>query len=416
MNLNRATVLTIVAAVEVAVLLFFFARWYSRRWGWRTTAGRVRGYVRASLADLIRPARERYRFARAVRAVAHRLTDPELGANVLRGQTIAAERLALTPGAQTYAARLTRQSLQLAVAGPQPASVPPGWSDRDGWWAAPRGALAPDPTQPLLPPPAGYVVIGADPAGVTFLDLDQAPGVVEVTGPPRAVYSLLCAIAAQFSDVLPRGADTEVIVTDGVHPLFHGPTLSAALNRLTTRTTLSTEPRRTVLICGRLSAGDAARVITLTSGLPSLRVLTAGPYSGRRWRLPVTEDGRIEAHELGVRTDSAPVAKGVARALRRLNARGRGHRIEPGPRGAQATPTGSAVGDRAPEPTTPHRPTTPPEPAVVPAPTTTPEPTTPPEPASIAVPLPIWDLEEPDPQPGELNGPSASSAVADHRS
>ncbi len=55
-GLSRTTVLTVVTAIEIAVLLFFFVgRWYSRKYGWRKVFRRSWHYLRDTVTDLAGP-------------------------------------------------------------------------------------------------------------------------------------------------------------------------------------------------------------------------------------------------------------------------------------------------------------------------------------------------------------------------
>lgn len=189
----------------------------------------------------------------------------------------------------------------------------------DGWWATTREDLI---TRPDDAPEGadrdlttGHVAIGCDRGRVTYLDLLEAPGAVEVTGPDRAVRSLVWAVAGQLVQRAHRSHDLDVIVAGGLRPGFAGPSVTSALR------TISESPyqehRFVVLVCGPLSPPEADLLTRELPGLPDLRVVVAGPYAGRRWSLPVSATGRIDAPTLRIHTDSAPVERAVTLAVRR---------------------------------------------------------------------------------------------------
>ncbi|MBT0772307.1 hypothetical protein KIH74_25405 [Kineosporia sp. J2-2] len=350
-SFNRTTVLTIVLIVEVLVVLFFVARWYSRKWGWRSTFRRVRAYVRGTLADLAAPVVQLYRFGRNVRAIAAQLEDPELGGVLHSATASAGAELAVEPDARSYAATLSQRGVSLAIAGPARPLPPAPWSERQGWWSVPRTAIAPSPADAMDPGLAGHLVIGAQRGDVTLIDLERAPGVVEIAGPPRPVYSLLCGVAAQLSSRLTGNSGVEVIVTAGVHPLFRGQKLRTVLEALYERAAQPPAGHQIVLVCGHLSPHDADMITALTPAMPSLRVVTAGPYPGRRWKLPVTAAGRVEAPELGLSTDSAPLERGIARALKRRAANPQRPTVTLVPPSGPAGPGSPGTGTTVPQPT-----------------------------------------------------------------
>ncbi|GAB3239971.1 hypothetical protein [Kineosporia babensis] len=317
-SLSRTTVLTVVLLVEVAVIGFFVARWYSRRWGWKSTFGRIRRYVGATFADLFAPAVQLYRFGRNVRLIAAQLTDPELGGALRLATGDAQDQLAGEPDSSPFAARISSGSVSLGISGLH--RVTPGrpWKARENWWQAPRSALTVGPgsgedfDDVVIAP----VVIGAEHGVVTVLDLLRAPGVIEVIGPNRPVGSLICAVAAQLASGLNTFEPMDVVVASGLHPRFSGPRPIEVLRDLDARSRAEGyQDRFTVLLCGPLNDAEADLLTALIPRLPLLRVMLAGPYDGRRWKLPITESGRIEAPELGLFTDSTPVERAVARAL-----------------------------------------------------------------------------------------------------
>ncbi|GLY17666.1 hypothetical protein LWF15_09200 [Kineosporia rhizophila] len=421
-SLSRTTVLTVVLLVEVAVVLFFVARWYSRRWGWKSTFGRIRRYLRATFADLVRPAVQVYRFGRNVRLIAAQLNDPELGGVLRTGLGDANARLAGEPDTRPFAALVSRTTLTLALSGLR--RVEPGqgpWRMRENRWEANRQAVTPGPADLVDDVPAVPVVIGAENGTVTLLDLLRAPGVIEVTGPDRQVGSLICAVAAQLSArLVPAGSlEPDVVVASGLHPRFSGPQPLAVLRDLDARArTGNYQHPLTVLFCGPLNDTEADLLTAVAPGLPMLRVMIAGPYAGRRWKLPLDETGRVVAPELGLFTDSAPVERGVARALKK--------------RASGGIPDRPVARPAAPAPSGP-RPAAPPAPApapVVPAYLEEPEyEETPQYSYSPAQPEfepqyqttggwerpeapSAWDLDEPEPASPQTGGLSVSAVSA----
>jgi hypothetical protein len=316
-SLTRTTVLTVVAGLEVAVILFFVARWYSRRWGFRSTLGRIRRYVRDTFLDLAAPAVRAYRFSRNVRQIAVQLTDPELD-GVLRTVTgSSTARLAGEPDCWPYAVLLSRTAVTVALTGWRRVEAQTPWHNRDGWWITQRQNVTSGLAAEMNDVPVGHVVVGAENGTVTLLDLLRAPGVIEVTGPDRPVGSLICAVAAQLSSGLVAFEPMDVIVASGLHPRYAGPKPLTVLQNLDVRSRVATYDHPiTMLFCGPLSPAEADLLTALMPRLPNLRVMMAGPYAGRRWRLSLTETGRVEAPELGLSTDSSAVERGVARSLK----------------------------------------------------------------------------------------------------
>ena len=318
---TSSTVLTVLTALEVAVLLFFLARWYSRKWGWKNSFGRFRRYVRRTAVDLYRPVLQVYRFGAGVRLIGAQLSDPQLN-GTLRTATGTIQRALIgSPDSWPFATLASASSIAVTVAGPAPTTLAGSWREHRGWWFTNRAALGSNPAfaGDISPDPL-HVAIGVERDGLLLIDLNRVPGVLEIDGPHRAVFSLICALAAQLSAGLAGaapGTNLEILISDGVHPKFAAPGLRENLERLE-HWAAAGFPSDTVitLICGPLEPADAARVAVLVEQLPTLRVITSGPYAGTRWRLPLSPAGWIQAPELGLVSDAAPLERGVARALR----------------------------------------------------------------------------------------------------
>ncbi|GLY29869.1 hypothetical protein [Kineosporia sp. NBRC 101731] len=310
--------LTIVLVVEALVVLGFVGRWYGRKWGWRNTFGRLRQYFRETAADLARPLLRWHRFSGDVRLLARELTDPDLG-GILRAATADALHRSTEPDdLRCHAALSGAEVVAVLPAAPTIPSTPLGFREAHGWWVAARSGMTPILETGMV----GHLAVGTTRAAlpgtpaVLFLNLWEAPGVVELSGPPRPVHSLLCAISAQLLGGL-AGHGLDLIVTSGVHPGFRGPDLDTVLERLQTRLDHPPAERMVVLVCSRMSPAQAQTLAWLVSVLPELRVVTSGPYPGRRWKLPIDADGRLDAPDLELTADSAPVEKAVARVLAR---------------------------------------------------------------------------------------------------
>jgi len=310
-SLNTTTILMAVTIAEFLVVLFFAARWYSRRWGWRSTFGRVTHYFRAVLSDLAEPVIKIYRFGRDVRVLAAQLSSPELGETLRWATDDSRDSLRTDPQARCFAVQVSTRQVAVAVAAPTRPPTPPGWTEQEGWWWASRRRT---PAPPRSRQDA-YVAVGINEETAVLLDLDQAPGVVEILGPPRVVSSLICGIAAQFAGRLSGDDRTEVIIAAGVHPKVRGQELTSILTALARRP-VGADGSRTVLLCGRLEPAQAAALRVLTATDPTIRVFTAGPYPGRRWKLPITDAGHLVAPPLRLFADVTPLERAVARALR----------------------------------------------------------------------------------------------------
>ncbi|GLY28859.1 hypothetical protein [Kineosporia sp. NBRC 101731] len=311
LHLDRGTVIAVVTVVEFVVLLFFAARSFSRRWGWRRVFGRAGGYVRSVFADLAQPFRQIHRFRRGVRRISGEMSGPDT-ARMLR--TAIGGDVTADPDCRPYAVEMNSSKLRLAMTGftrPEPAAP---WRAQDGRWVAARRDLADLPS----PQPVCLVAIGVESDTITLLDLLAAPGVVEVSGPDRPVAALISAIAAQLYSGLAVAEDVEVIVASGLHPRFPGPSLASVLRDRLERAPAPDAPQRLTVLLGGRPDRDARELLAAAgTRLPHLRVVVAGPYAGRRWRLPVSASGRIDAPELGLFTDSSPLEHGVARIIRR---------------------------------------------------------------------------------------------------
>jgi hypothetical protein len=323
MSLDRSTVLTVLTGLEIAVLLFFLARWYGRRWGWRTTFRRIGGYVTETGRDLARPVRQMRRFGRGVRQVGAVLADPRLHPVVRTALALAQEALAGTPDAWPYAARVQGEAVRIMVAGPDPVELPGPWRRIGADWSITRAELDALARAGRAPEPIGVpVAIGVDPDGVLLLDLARTPGVLRIDGDPRPATGLACAVAAQIAGG-PAGTGIELLIADGVHPRFRAPALPDVLH--TAEQMLGVDdPPAVVLVCGRIRPDEREWIAWLCEHHPTLRVIVAGPYPGTCWLLPVDESGHVVAGELELSTDAGPTERGVARAMRAWTAaRGR---------------------------------------------------------------------------------------------
>jgi hypothetical protein len=319
-GLDQSTVVASVAAAEAAVLLFLLARWYSRKRLGRNSYSRLRRYIRVTVVDLYRPVLQVYRFGRAVRLTGEQLADPRLSGVLHKATDVIGQTLAGLPGSWSYAVLATPNWITATIPGPLPTVPVEPWPQPAGRWSVNRAGLTALAAFPSISRSPCHVAIGVAPDGLLLIDLNRVPGVLEIRGLHRPVFSLICAIAAQLSAGLAGAAseaDLEILITDGVHPRFTGPSLRELLQMLNQRLVpgLSSETT-TVLVCGALEPSDADRIATLCAQIPTLRVITAGPYPGAGWKLPLSPAGRIVAPGLALLTDSAPLERGVARAIR----------------------------------------------------------------------------------------------------
>jgi hypothetical protein len=388
--LNRQTLFGAVALLEILILLFFAARWYGRRYGWRSSTRRLRRFFRATVADLARPLLQLYRFSRDVRLIGAFLADPAVPDSVRAVEDQVSDTLQEHPDTWTYAAYLSRTAVEVALAGPAPG--PPGYAGLvDGRWVLPLPALTAPPPDSAAGPwstdsaptsAGGHVALGMDGDRLLLLDLDRAPGVLTLSGDERTTFSLLCAVAAQVGTGMLDTDGVEVIVTAGVHARFRGPAVVNALAALAERVGSKVpQPRLTVLVCGRIDDDQGGWMQDLCAALPALRIVTAGPYHGPRWDLPLTPDGRLVAPELGLHADTSGLERAVAQARRR--------RQDPGRAARPVVPAATV------------RPEPPASPALVPVPALRPGPR--PEP----------DLTEPEPTtPGPSDGARAQESTS----
>jgi len=310
LSAHRQAVLSL---LELLILLALFVRWYDRRHGLRRTARRTRRWAAEAGRDLIAPIAEVIRLRRGVRVVAARLTESDPAATVRDALASALAELAGRVNAWPYLVLVGPRELTVGIACPDPAPLP----ESEVWRQS--SARRWNATRPVSPPPPFDrdaeplpVVVGVSGDDLVLLDLGRAPGIVSVHGAVAPVDRLVSALAAQLAAGLCGAPETLLVhdaftATAGARPL---PELTAELERRP----VGRHPR-TVLVCARPETDDIERLTELAGRDPGLLVLVAGYMPGSRWRLRVTTAGRVVAPELGVDADSAPLWKGLERAL-----------------------------------------------------------------------------------------------------
>ncbi|MBX6390205.1 MAG: hypothetical protein IRZ08_14640 [Frankia sp.] len=354
-TVHRQAILIGLAVVVGLTIAIVAATWFSRRFGWRSTAGRLARAVRRRLAAVAEwlwaPVRHRLR----VRFAAQALLDDELP--VLRAAAFGAagSRAAGSggPGAFPYLLAVGPALAGVGLAGRPPPrrsatpdlGAPPGWGatsgtrrerpalpapwrpDGPGRWTARRTELPRTSWEETADWAGCLVAVGVSGARqtrtLTLLDLAVLPAVGVLEGPRDQCRRLAAAIAAQLAAGLPVGNPTvSLLVTDEILPGYGGPALPEALDLLrptdlASASAASPSPAMTLLVCGGLAGRDIERLAAAVRLDRGLRVLTTGPWPGSRWRLVLTRKGWLTAPELAVAVDAAPLERAVARALRR---------------------------------------------------------------------------------------------------
>jgi hypothetical protein len=251
-----------------------------------------------------------------VRVVAARLTEGDPARAVRDSLLSARVVLAGRDDCWPYLLVLGPDLVGVAVAGPTPVPAPD--PVRSPWqavgtrrWVARRPLPAvPDGDPADLVP----VAVGVHDDGLVLLDIGRSPGVVSVDGEPEAAGRLVAAIATQIATTITGAAVDTVLIAAGI-PGFPGHPPLADVLAAVERRAAGAGPGRTVLVCARPDAGEAARLTALAEREPGLLVLISGYVPGSRWRLRVTPAGRVVAPELDIDADGEPLWPGLVKAL-----------------------------------------------------------------------------------------------------
>ncbi|MET7281926.1 hypothetical protein ABZS29_27080 [Kribbella sp. NPDC005582] len=286
--------------VGVALLVIILVNLLVRKLGgWKRLGRWIKRETRRTVHAFVEPIAARRRYRRRLRLLTQVLRDRAAWAAAEQVIVAAAN---LVPGTAPYAVALTRKRVGVMVAGPDAdVDLPAPWEHDDQdprlWWID-RDSL-PEPTvlpgeKPLL------VCLGTDSGGsaVLMIDVLSGPRTLSVYGVDRIARPVVQAIAAQLDVRLPVGA---IEVADGIHSRHDGLPLSEALARLGAWFVVGAEPLRTPLPAGRrlLSLGPARGSCRLIEALPDQ---TLRLYGAAEW----------------LRIDPLPLARAVARSIRRL--------------------------------------------------------------------------------------------------
>ncbi|MET9269886.1 hypothetical protein [Kribbella sp. NPDC003557] len=273
--------------------------------GWRRLLGWIGRQVKQAVRAFTEPIAARRRYRRRLRLLVRMLRDSEAWAEAERAMIAAA---GISPGVAPYAVALARRRIGVLVAGASDLEPPEPWSadaeDPRLWWID-RSELPDNGSvreMPLL------VCVGTDSTGghVMMLDLLSGPRTLSVYGVERTARAVVQAMAAQLDVRLPVGA---IEVAEGIHPRHDGLPLEEAARRLGAWYVVGAGPLDAPLQAGRrmLSLGVARGSCRLLEVLPDQ---TLRLHGGASW----------------LRIDPLPLAKAVARSIRRLPA----HEFESG--------------------------------------------------------------------------------------
>ncbi len=282
----------------LALLLIILINLLVRRLGgWRRLFGWISREAKRTARAFAEPIAARQRYRRRLRLLTQVLRDREGWAEAESAIIAAA---GISPGMAPYAVALAKQRIGVLLAGASDLEPPAPWDadpiDPRLWWIdraeLPESASARE--TPLL------VCLGTDSDGATviMLDLLAGPRTLSVYGVDRTARAVVQAIAAQLDVRLPVGA---IEVAEGIHSRHDGMPLDEAARRLGAWFVVGAGPLPAPLPAGRrmLSLGVARGTSRLLEALPdqSLRL-----HGGAPW----------------LRIDPLPLARAVARSIRRL--------------------------------------------------------------------------------------------------
>lgn len=265
--------------------------------GWRKLLGWIGRQIRGTVRAFTEPIAARRRYRRRLRLLVQVLRD-SAGWDQAESAMVAAA--GISPGMAPYAVALAKHRIGVLVAGASDLEPPAPWSadpqDPRLWWID-RAALPENGSvreMPLL------VCVGTDSTGgyVIMLDLLSGPRTLSVYGVDRTARAVVQAMAAQLDVRLPVGA---IEVAEGIHPRHDGMPLAEAARRLGAWFVVGAGP-----LAGPLPAGR--RMLTLGVARGSSRLLEALP----------DQSLRLHGGATWLRIDPLPLAKAVARSIRRL--------------------------------------------------------------------------------------------------
>ncbi|MGW6196255.1 hypothetical protein ACWF0M_08915 [Kribbella sp. NPDC055110] len=265
--------------------------------GWQKLIGWIGRQIKQTVRAFAEPIAARRRYRRRLRLLIQALRDSEGWAEAERAMIAAA---GISPGVAPYAVALAKRRIGVLVAAASDLEPPEPWSadarDSRLWWID-RSELPETGSvreMPLL------VCIGTDSTGgyVLMLDLLSGPRTLSVYGVDRTARAVVQAMAAQLDVRLPVGA---IEVAEGIHPRHDGMPLEEAARRLGAWFVVGAGP-----LAGPLQAGR--RMLSLGVARGSSRLLEALP----------DQTLRLHGGATWLRIDPLPLAKAVARSIRRL--------------------------------------------------------------------------------------------------
>ncbi|MGW7682568.1 hypothetical protein ACWGID_17630 [Kribbella sp. NPDC054772] len=302
--------------IGIALLVIILINLVVRRLGgWKKLFRFIKRETKRTVRAFTEPIAARRRYKRRLRLLTSVLRDRERWTDAERAIVAAA---AVTPGMAPYAVALAKERIGVLLAGASDLEPPAPWKadpqDPRLWWIARADVPETGSVRelPLL------VCAGIDTGGTTviMLDLLSGPRILSVYGVDRTARAVVQAIAAQLDVRLPVGA---IEVADGIHPRHDGLPLEEAARRLGAWFVVGAGP-----LSGPLPAGR--RMVSLGVPRGSSRLLEALP----------DQTLRLHGGAPWLRIDPLPLAKAVARSIRRLPP----HEFESGvPFGPETTAT-----------------------------------------------------------------------------
>lgn len=283
--------------------------------------------VRRLVTSRVQPARVRRRFRGALHSVRLVLSHPDthrlLAVAAAAGETAPPSS---TVGPEHVTIRLSHgerpTDLVLWTADPHDPGI---WraTRRDLLRAGTNGAAdqgVGERTGGAGPRPVALGAETDDPSCVSFIDLAQSPGIVQLSGPPEAARELLGALAVQLA-MQGDPADRTVFLAGDVIPGLAPLTLERAMADLS-RTAPSPETGQgPVLVWFAGPAADPRedqrddlrrQLTRLLAERPDVVVMTTARWGGAFWRLRVGSDGRVTCPELGVESWTDCLAPALA--------------------------------------------------------------------------------------------------------
>ena len=186
-----------------------------------------------------------------------------------------------------YAVLLAPATVTLLFTG-RPGAPPAPWRESEpGSWTVYKAVL-PTPAR-SRPGAEGFVLIGALSETAVLFDLDQVPGILQLTGHRPAALAQARGILAQLRSVRAN----QVLVAGGL--LTDDPSAPALADLLTTDP--ATGPL-TVLACVDPTEPEATRLRAWLTEDDRRRAVVVGDLLGSRWSVRLSADGILTAEGL----------------------------------------------------------------------------------------------------------------------